>query len=156
MERAWRDDRAKAAKGMEPLDLKGLPDHALLLIDTAPIIYQLEGHPRYAGRFRPIFEAHLAGKVSFAVTTITLAEVLAGPLQAGDEALARRYRALLQSWQMIDVDADIAETAARLQTALRLKLPDAVQAASALAVGAAALVTHDRDFSRLTALHVLC
>ena len=140
---------------MEPLSLEGLPDHALLLIDTSPIIYQLEGHPKYAARFRSVFEAHATGRVSFAVTTITLAEVMAGPLQAGNEALARRYRALLQSWQMIDLDADIAETAARLRTTLRLGLPDAVQAASALAVGAAALVTHDRDFSRLTALHVL-
>ena len=35
------------------------------------------------------------------------------------------------------------------------QLPDAVQAASALAVGAAALVTHDRDFSRLTELQIL-
>ena len=141
---------------MEPLKLDGLPDHALLLIDTAPIIYQLEGHAEYAFRFRPVFEAHALGKVSFAVTTITLAEVLAGPLQSGNEALARRYRTLLQSWQMIDLDADIAETAARLRITLRLKLPDAVQAASALAIGAAALVTHDRNFSRLAALHVLC
>ena len=140
---------------MEPLDLEGLPDHALLLIDTSPIIYQLEGHPKYAARFRPVFEAHATGKVSFALTTITLAEVMSGPLRAGNEGLARRYRALLQSWQMIDLDADIAETAARLRTTLRLALPDAVQAASALAVGAAALVTHGRDFSRLTALHVL-
>jgi predicted nucleic acid-binding protein len=32
---------------------------------------------------------------------------------------------------------------------------DAVQAASALAINAAALVTHDRDFSRVKALRVL-
>jgi predicted nucleic acid-binding protein len=38
---------------------------------------------------------------------------------------------------------------------LRLKLADAVQAASALAVNAAALVTHDRDFSRVWSLRVL-
>ena len=140
---------------MEPLSPAGLPEHALLLIDTAPIIYQLESHPRYAARFRPVFEAHAAGKFLFATTTITMAEVMIGPLQAGNEALARRYRALFQSWLVIDLDADVAETAARLRVTLRLKLPDAVQAASALAAGAAALVTHDRDFSRLTALHVL-
>lgn len=140
---------------MDSLSLAGLPNHALLLVDTAPIIYQLEGHPQYAARFRAVFEAHAAGKVLFATTTITLAEVLTGPLRAGNEALARRYRGLLQSWQLIDLDADIAETAARLRATLRLKLPDAVQAASALAVGAAALVTHDRDFSRLTELQIL-
>ncbi len=140
---------------MEPLDLSDLQAGALLLIDTAPIVYLLEGHPRYAARFRPIFEAHAAGRVIFATTTVTLAELLTGPLRTGNEALARRYRSLLQSWQLMDLDADIAETAARLRATLGLKLPDAVQAASALAIGAAALVTHDRDFSRVRELHVL-
>jgi predicted nucleic acid-binding protein len=91
----------------------------------------------------------------FAVTTITLAEVLTGPLQAGDEALARRYRAVLQSWQVVPLDLDIAEGAARLRASLRLKLADAVQAASALAINAAALVTHDRDLSRIRSLRVI-
>ena len=140
---------------MDSLSLAGLPDRALLLVDTAPIVYQLEGHPQYAARFCSVFEAHAASRVLFAATTITLAEVLTGPLRTGNEALARRYRGLLQSWQLIDLDADIAETAARLRATLRLKLPDAIQAASALAVGAAGLVTHDRDFSRLKELRVL-
>ena len=29
---------------MEPLDFQGLPDGALVLIDSAPVIYFLEGH----------------------------------------------------------------------------------------------------------------
>ena len=38
---------------------------------------------------------------------------------------------------------------------MRLKLPDAIQAAAALAIGAAALVTHDRDFKGLFELRIL-
>jgi predicted nucleic acid-binding protein len=37
----------------------------------------------------------------------------------------------------------------------RLRLPDALQLACALETGAAALITHDRDFKRVTALPVL-
>ncbi len=140
---------------MEPVSLVGLPENALLLIDTSPIIYQLEGHAQQGPRFLPLFAAHAAGRLRFAVSTITLTEVLTGPLQAGNETLARRYRALLQSWQVIDLDADIAETSARLRASLRLKLADAVQAASALAISAVALVTHDRDFSRLSGLRII-
>lgn len=140
---------------MEPLDLSGLSEQPLLLVDTAPIIYWLEDHAKFGPRFQPLFEAHRNGDVRFAVTTITLAEVMAGPLQANDEALARRYRAILESWQVVDLDSDIAESAARLRSSLRLKLPDAVQAASALAINADALVTHDRDFSRVKALRVI-
>jgi len=140
---------------MEPLDFGDLPEDALVLIDSAPIIYVLEGHPKLGPRFTPLFEAHGAGQLRFAVTTITIAEVLIGPLQAADDALARRYRAILESWQLVTLDADIAESAARLRASLRLKLADAIQAASALAINARALVTYDRDFSRVRSLRVI-
>ncbi|HTU52667.1 MAG TPA: PIN domain-containing protein [Acetobacteraceae bacterium] len=140
---------------MEPLDFSDLPEGALVLVDSPPIIYSLEGHPKFGPRFKPLFEAHAAGHLRFAVTTITIAEVLTGPLQAADDALARRYRAILESWQPVALDIDIAESAARLRASLRLKLADAVQAASALAVNAAALATHDRDFSRVHSLRII-
>jgi predicted nucleic acid-binding protein len=140
---------------MEPLEFDDLPAEALLLIDTAPIIYFLEGHRTLGPRFRPLFAAHAADRLRFAVTTITIAEVLTGPLQTGDDALARLYRTILESWQPVELNVDIAESAARLRGSLRLKLADAIQAASALAINAAALVTHDRDFSRVRALRVI-
>jgi predicted nucleic acid-binding protein len=93
--------------------------------------------------------------VRLAVTTVTLAEVLTGPLSARDEVLTERYRSTLKSWFVVDLDAEIAESAARLRSALKLKLADTVQAASALAIGADALVTHDRDFSAVRDLRVL-
>ena len=140
---------------MEPLDFGGLPEAALLLTDSAPVIYFLESHPKFGPRFKPLFEAHGAGHLRFDVTTITIAEVLSGSLQAADDALARRYRTILESWQPIALDVDIAESAARLRASLRLKFAYAVQAASALAINAAALVTHDRDFSRVRSLRVI-
>jgi predicted nucleic acid-binding protein len=124
-------------------------------MDSPPIIYFLEDHPTLGRRFEPIFEAHAARRLRLAVTTITIAEVLTGPLQAADEARARRYRAILETWQPVGLDVDIAESAARLRAAFRLKLADAVQAASALATNAAALVTYDRDFSRVRGLRVI-
>jgi predicted nucleic acid-binding protein len=140
---------------MEPLDFSGLPDHALLLLDSAPIIYFLEDHPKFGPRFRILFEEHARGNVHFAVTTITIAEVLVGPLSVGDESLVRRYRSILESWQVVALDAEIAESAARVRTSFRLRLADAVQVASALAVSADALVTHDRDFTNVQSLRVI-
>jgi predicted nucleic acid-binding protein len=140
---------------MGTLSLADLPEQALLLVDSPPIIYIMEGHDRLRPRFRPLFEWHDAGRVRLAVTPITIAEVLTGPLKAGDEGLARRYRAILDSWDFVALDANIAETAARLRATAGLKLADAMQAAAALAINAAALVTHDRDFSRIRSLRVL-
>ena len=140
---------------MGALDLSGLPLNALVLVDSAPIIFYLEDHKQFAPVFSPLFEAHLSGKLRLAVSSITITEVLTGPLRTKNEGLVRRYRGLLESWQVVDVDAGIAESAARLRATLGLRLADAIQAASALAINAAALVTHDRDFSRLKALKVL-
>ena len=140
---------------MESVDSALLPNGALVLVDSAPIIYLLEYHPRYAARFRPIFDRQAAGEIAFAVTTIAMAEVLAGPLGARQEVLARGYRNAMESWQVVPLTVDIAESAARLRGNLKLKLADAVQVASALAISADALVTHDRDFSAVKALRVL-
>lgn len=140
---------------MAALDLTGLAKGALVLVDSAPIIYFLERHPVHGPRFQPIFDRHDAGDVSFAVTTMTMAEVLAGPFGAGEEALAKRYRAAMESWQVVNLTAEIAESAARFRARLKLKLPDAIQVASAIAVNADALVTHDRDFSKVKTLAVL-
>jgi predicted nucleic acid-binding protein len=96
-----------------------------------------------------------AGELHFAVTTVSIAEVLTGPLQSGNEALAERFLTILRSWHVVDLSADIAASAARLRASLRLKLADAVQAASAISVNADALITYDRDFSRVRSLRVL-
>lgn len=140
---------------MEPIDFSDLPEQALLLLDSAPIIYVLEDHPQFGARFQPLFAAHAAGRLRFAVTTITVGEVLTGPLQADDDALARRYRAALESWQCVELSFEIAESAARLRAALGLRLADAVQAASALAINAAALVTNDRKLARVRSLRII-
>jgi len=140
---------------VEQITLEGLLDDDLLLIDSAPIIYFLESHPKFGPRFAALFEAHAKGRFRFAVTTITVAEVLTGPFQAKAPALARRYLSTLGSWHTVNLDMEIAEAAARLRAEFRLKLADAVQVASARAIGAAALVTHDRDFSHLKSLRVI-
>ena len=140
---------------MGALELSALAAGALVLVDSAPIVYVLDQHPKFASRFRPLFERQAAGEIQFAVATITIAEVLSGPISAGEEALARRYRAVMESWQVVGLTADIAESAARFRASAGLKLADAIQAASAIAVNADALVTHDRDFSRVRSLTVL-
>jgi predicted nucleic acid-binding protein len=134
-----------------------IPDNATVLLDTNPIIYLLEGHP-LASRFEPIFADLQAGRISALVTPVTLAEVVSGPLRARKEALAQRYRSALTTspgWSFRPLDADIAMLAARLRLRHSLKLPDAIQLATAIHEGCHALVSHDRDFGRVREVLVL-
>lgn len=83
---------------------------------------------------------------------MTLAEVLAGPLRAGNEAMAQQYRRALtarQVWRLADLTASVAHRAARLRGSFELRLPDAVQVATALETASMALVTRGRDFAAL-------
>ena len=133
----------------------GLTEGLRVTVDSAPLIYFLEDHKVLARRFAPLFEADAQGAIEIVVSAIAVAEVLAGPLKAGNEALANRMRRALAQWEIVPVDADLAALAARLRASAGLKLPDAIHAATALQSGSSALVTHDRDFSKLESLRII-
>ena len=127
----------------------------LVLVDSVPLIYLLDGHAKFSSLFESLFMAYEAGQLRIAISTITIAEVLAGPFKNGQDVLAKRYEKALSAFEVIPVTQDIAVSASRLRISCKLKLMDALQAATALEIGAQALVTHDRDFSRFGGLPVL-
>lgn len=136
---------------------KQIPDGATVLIDTSPIIYWFEDSP-LAVPFEAVFADVHAGRIDAMVTPITVAEVVSGPLRAGKEALAERYRQALagsQGFTVRDINADIAMLAARLRLRHALKLPDAIQLATAVHTGCFALISRDRDFRNVTDVLVL-
>jgi predicted nucleic acid-binding protein len=135
-----------------------IPSGSLVVIDSAPIIYFLEDHRRLAPRFAALFERAAAGDIGIAISAITLAEVLTGPLGAGNEVLAETYRTALtqgQGWSVVPITEQIAVNAARFRARYRLKLPDALQVATVLATGAYALITHDREFRTVRDVRVM-
>jgi predicted nucleic acid-binding protein len=144
----------KAVRSM----LDGLGERPMLAVDIAPIIHWLEGHPRLANRFASVFSAVESGAATIVISTVTLAEVLAGPLRAANELLTGQYREALtrsSGWRVMAFDADLAVDAARMRAVYRLRLPDAMLVATAIRAGAAALVTHDRAFRKVRGLRVL-
>ena len=139
---------------MAVTDIGRLPD-GRVVVDTAPIIYLLEDDAVFAPRFAPFFERAEAGSHELVISTVTLAEVLTGPLRDGNERLAERYRNALTmppTWRLVELTAAIAHRAARIRARSRLRLPDAVQIATALETSSIGLVTHNRDFSSLETL----
>lgn len=76
------------------------------------------------------------------VSLVTWAEVFAGTSLAG-EGDARRY---LEAFQLLALDAAIAERAGRLRQSERWKLPDALQAATAQHYGLQLATRNTKDF----------
>lgn len=140
------------------MPVEGIPHGALVAVDSAPIIYYLENHPKFAERFAPFFEAAENGELEIAISAITLAEVLAGPLQHGDELLAVQYERALTAatgWRLVPVSQQVAVQAARFRAVYNLRLPDAIQVATAVVTGAQALVTHDKAFARIKGIQII-
>lgn len=128
---------------------------ATVAVDTAPFIYVLEWREKFADQFAGLFAAADAGDLHIALSTIMLAEVLTGAFKAGKTALAKRYEKALSQYTLVPLSPAIAALAAQLRADYRLRLPDAIQLATALDIGASAFVTHDRDFSRVTGVDIL-
>ncbi len=130
-------------------DVGDLPSRGRLLVDSAPIIYYLEDHPEFSARYENIFVGAEAGDYELAITTVSLIEVLTGPLRQGNKTLAETYREALTSppsWRVVDLTPAIAFRAAQIRGMTRLRAPDAIQLASALEISCMGLVTQDRDF----------
>jgi len=86
------------------------------------------------------------------ISTITIAEVLAFPaLTPLDMDRTRRF---LQHFISVPFDKEVAETAALLARAHRLRIPDAAIAATAF-LRRVPLVTRDRQFRHIGGLAVL-
>ena len=138
--------------------LDEIPHGAVITLDTAPIIYFLQDHPTFAPLLAPVFEAVDRGDLGVVISAITLTEVLTGPLQAKDEVLAARYRETLTrspGWELWPVDEEIAVTASRLRAEHRIKTPDAIQIATAIASRSHALLTNDKRLRKIEGILVL-
>jgi len=140
------------------IDSSILEDGALITIDSAPIIYILDGKTDFANIFIPLFQDIEDGRIRAVISAITILEVLSGPLKHGNEILADRYYKALTSgggWKVQDINAEIGFIAARIRIQYKLKLPDAIQIATAVFTGSSALVTHDRDFKGMEEILIL-
>jgi len=127
-------------------------------LDTPPIIYLIEQHPAYLPLVRPVFQQISAGTVSGFTSVMTLVEVLTLPLARGYGELAQQYRHVLlgsHNFLTVDITTPVAERAADLRARYRLRTPDALQLAAALAHGCQAFLTNDRDLVRVAELRMI-
>lgn len=118
----------------------------LVFLDTAPLVYYMEGKSEYQEILNSLFEHHDNGSLFFATSTITLLEVLVKPIREGKIQLAEQYRNILTQATgiaLLPVTVNISEKAARLRAVYGLKTPDAIQLAAALEVGCEYFLTND-------------
>jgi predicted nucleic acid-binding protein len=127
---------------------------SIVLVDSSALVYMVEGEgssPRRAAVERFFEEAASRGS-RLVASTIVWTELLEGPLSAGESELAAAYRSILADSSRIalrEVDVAVAEAAAELAAALpgskrrRLSSGDLLHIATAIEIGASAILTND-------------
>lgn len=120
--------------------------------DTNIFIYVLNNTPGLAGPCLRLLEACASGHIAGLTGELTLAELLVKPLQLNDAAAVASVRELLiddGAISLVGHDRTAFERAALHRARHGLKLPDALQLATAQLAGAACLVSNDRKFPTL-------
>lgn len=94
-----------------------------------------------------LFDLIDRGAVKAATSELALAEALAKPLEVGRSDIAEVYETMLttSAWLLVlPVERSVLIEAAKVQAQLKLRLPDAIHIATAIAAGCSTKVSNDR------------
>lgn len=124
-----------------------------IFLDTAPLIYFIEGNSVHQQILTKLFEMNDKGAFVFITSTITLLEVLVKPLQEGQTKIAKKYKEILTQAtgiELLETTSAIAEQAAQLRAKYKLKTPDSIQLATSLQNDADFFLTNDTRLKVVT------
>lgn len=131
---------------------KRLAKAKVIGLDTSVFVYFLEDNKNYAPLAQITFKGIENGKWQGVTSTITLMEITVRPWQLKNESAARKYEAVLVHFPnltIVDVDRDVARTAAQLRAKYKVSPPDALQVAASVSFGANAFLTNDKRLAKL-------
>lgn len=131
---------------------------ARLFLDTAPVIYYVERHPRYAAVVDDIFDRFDTGALAAVTSPVTLAECLVVPCRLGQASVRQGFVDLIvhgPSGTFVSLGETVACRAAELRAAYGVSLTDALQIAAALAASCDAFLTNDTGLKRVRELPIL-
>ena len=129
-----------------------------LFVDTAPLIYFVEGNALYLTRVAPIFALLDAGSLAAVTSPITLAECLIIPYRDHDAERRKLFSELITAGSnttFFPIERVAADQAAELRARYNLSLADAMQLAVALVSGCDAFLTNDSAFGRVVELNII-
>lgn len=130
----------------------------ILFFDASILIWRVEGLPPFQrAALDALADARKRhGDIGLAVSRISWIECRVRPLRENDRSLLAGYAVFFAGGaRVVELSAEVVDRAAELRATFGIKTPDALQAASALALpGPLIFLTGDSDFSRVKGLDV--
>ena len=129
-----------------------------IYLDANFFIYAMEGIEPWKASCQSLLSKIDDGSCSAATSELTIAECIVKPLGLGLADAVRAYLELLQSRPNFVVEPrrrEVLIEAARLVATEKIKLPDAIHVATALALGCGMLVTNDKRMASSQAIRIV-
>lgn len=140
-----RETAARQENQSVPFDPHSLHQGAAIAFDGSALVAFLCDAKGTGLFLEPLLRGIGQGSWRGVISSLSLAEVLQGPIRQGNEALAQRYAAAFSdphTWTVLPADAPLVQAAVRLQQSEpELPLNAAIELATAITAGAAVLVS---------------
>ena len=126
-------------------------------IDTAPIIYIIEGHPKFADNTINLISESLLHGHTFITSVVTIMEFGVKPQKENRKDVLDRFNDFLNEINIVveNVDIEIAIKAYQLRAKYQfLKGMDALQIATALVTNCDEFITNDKKLSKIEEISI--
>lgn len=130
----------------------------VVALDSSPLIYWIEKHPRYYPKLSRLFDEVVDLGIHLVTSMVTYIEVLTLPEKLGRRDIAAQYRLYLTQsarFTLAPLDLQVADEAIRYRSVLGVKTPDAIQLAMARVHRADWLLTNDALLKRCEDVRVV-
>jgi predicted nucleic acid-binding protein len=110
----------------------------------------VEGDPARLPALQPVFDASADLRINIVIPSIAVAEALVRPFELGLSELVEEFLSFIR-WPLTHVfplDTGLAVRAAEVRAATGLAMADSIVVATAVASGAAMIVTNDRGLAK--------
>lgn len=137
---------------------KRITSYSHLAIDATVFIYQFEQHPTFEPYCATLFNRLSEGALRLSAASIIVSEILVMPFKQKQTESIRQYMEVflqLPHFTLVDVDYDVAVTAAQLRAEYRILLADAIHLSAAIRSGAEAFVTNDKALKQVRDIPVI-
>lgn len=130
----------------------------IAFLDSSAVIYYFEGDETAQKAVRGILSTLKSQypACELAVSRLGVMECRVKPLRDDAHTLLASYDTFFRQLHIVELSANVVDTATTLRASYGLKTPDALQAASALSLGEdVVFITADLGFGRLSGLKTL-
>ena len=126
----------------------------LIYLDTAIVIYAIEGKAPFKARAMSRLAAAKAAGDDLATSHLTRGECLVKPIRTADQSLAADYLRFLGQTAVFDHSANVFDHMAQIRAATNFKIPDSLHLAIAIENKCAVFLTNDNRLTGVSGINI--